>query len=212
MYLPAHFEETRVEVLHSLVRERPLGVLVTLGSAGLNADHIPFEIDTDPAPLGSLRGHVAKANPVWRECSAELEALIIFQGPQTYISPSWYPSKSLTGEVVPTYNYLVVHGYGEIRIIHDRQWLRDLVTRLTDRFEHGRSNRWHVSDAPASFIEKQLAAIVGIEIKLSRWIGKWKVGQNRSMDDRAGVVRALAERDDADSAAIARWVKEKSRE
>src|ERR671914_577459 len=138
MYLPAHFQETRVEVLHDLVRERPLGALVTLGSAGLNADHIPFEIAADPAPLGTLRGHVAKGNPLWRDFSSQLEALTIFQGAQAYVSPSWYPSKALTGEVVPTYNYLVVHGYGKMKIIHDRQWLRDLVTRLTDRFEDGR--------------------------------------------------------------------------
>jgi transcriptional regulator len=210
MYLPAHFEETRVEVLHDLLRARPLGALVTLSSAGLNADHVPFEIDANPAPLGRLRGHVAKANPLWRDFSPQLEALIIFQGAQAYVSPSWYPSKALTGEVVPTYNYLVVHGYGELKIINDREWLRDLVTRLTDRLEDGRGDRWRVADAPPSFIEKQLAAIVGIEIKLTRLVGKWKVSQNRSMDDRAGVARGLAERDDADSAAIARWVKEKS--
>jgi transcriptional regulator len=211
MYLPAHFDEPCVERLHELIRERPLGSLVVLSSAGLNANHIPFELDAAPAPLGTLRGHVAKANPVWRDFSPDVEALVIFQGPQAYVSPSWYPSKKITGEVVPTYNYLVVHGYGAIKIVHDGEWLRGLVTRLTERFEVGRDARWHVTDAPASFIDKQLGAIVGLEIALTKLTGKWKVSQNRSLDDRTGVVQGLTERGDAESAAIARWVKDKSR-
>lgn len=211
MYLPAHFYEPRVERLHELIRERPLGSLVVLSAAGLNANHIPFELDAAPAPLGTLRGHVAKANPVWRDFSLDVEALVIFQGPQAYVSPSWYPSKKTTGEVVPTYNYLVVHGYGAIKIVHDREWLRGLVTRLTERFEAGHAARWHVTDAPAPFIDKQLGAIVGLEIALTKLTGKWKVSQNRSLDDRAGVVQGLTERGDAESAAIARWVNDKSR-
>jgi transcriptional regulator len=211
MYLPAHFDEPCVERLHELIRERPLGSLVVLSSAGLNANHIPFELDAAPAPLGTLRGHVAKANPVWRDFSPDVEALVIFQGPQAYVSPSWYPSKKITGEVVPTYNYLVVHGYGAIKVVHDREWLRGLVTRLTERFETGRDARWHVTDAPASFIDTQLGAIVGLEIALTKLTGKWKVSQNRSLDDRAGVVQGLTGRGDAESAAIARWVKDKSR-
>jgi transcriptional regulator len=136
--------------------------------------------------------------------------LVIFHGPQAYISPSWYPSKEMTGEVVPTYNYLAVHGYGEIKIIHEREWLRALVTRLTDRFEANRAAPWRVSDAPAAFIDKQLGAIVGIEIPLTKLIGKWKVSQNRPAADRAGVVAGLSERNDADSLAIAWWVKRKA--
>jgi transcriptional regulator len=211
MYLPAHFHEAQVELLHGLIRQRPLGALVTLAAAGLNANHIPFEIDPEPAPLGTLRGHVAKANPVWHDFSAEIEALVIFQGAQAYVSPSWYPTKSTTGEVVPTYNYLVVHGYGAMKIIHDREWLRGLVTRLTDRFEAGRDARWQVTDAPAPFIDKQLAAIVGVEIALTKLTGKWKVSQNRPAEDRAGVVQGLSEGGDGESSAIARWVGEKSR-
>ena len=211
MYLPAHFHEPRVERLHELIRERPLGSLVVLSAAGLNANHIPFELDAAPAPLGTLRGHVAKANPVWRDFSRDVEALVIFLGPQAYVSPSWYPSKKITGEVVPTYNYLVVHGYGAIKIVHDREWLRGLVTRLTERFEAGRAARWHVTDAPAPFIDKQLGAIVGLEIALTKLSGKWKVSQNRSLDDRAGVVQGLTGGGDAESAAIARWMEDKSR-
>lgn len=210
MYIPAHFAESRIEVLHELIRERPLGVLVTLGAEGLSANHIPFEIAAEPEPFGTLRCHVARANPVWRDFALDYEALVIFTGPSTYISPSWYPTKEESGEVVPTYNYLVAHAYGPMKIIHDADWLRGLVTRLTQRFEAGRETPWQVTDAPAAFIEKQLGAIVGIEIPISKLIGKWKVSQNRPAQDRAGVVRALEEFDDADSAAIARWVKEKS--
>ena len=209
MYVPAHFDEPRIELLHRLIQERPLGTLVTLAGDGLNANHIPFEIDIEPAPFGTLRGHVARANPVWRDFSSAVEALVIFHGVQTYISPSWYPTKQATGEVVPTYNYLVTHGYGQMKIIHEREWLRALVTRLTNRFEAERAVPWHVTDAPPAFIDKQLGAIVGIEIALTKLIGKWKVSQNRPATDRDGVVKGLNERDDADSLAIARWVKGK---
>lgn len=209
MYVPAHFDEPRIELLHRLIRARPLGTLVTLAGDGLNANHIPFEIDIEPAPFGTLRGHVARANPVWRDFSSAVEALVIFHGVQTYISPSWYPTKQATGEVVPTYNYLVTHGYGQMKIIHEREWLRALVTRLTNRFEAERAVPWHVTDAPPAFIDKQLGAIVGIEIALTKLIGKWKVSQNRPATDRDGVVKGLNERDDADSLAIARWVKDK---
>ena len=210
MYVPAHFTESRVEVLHELIRGRPLGVLVTLGADGLSANHVPFEIAPEPKPFGSLRCHVARANPVWRDFTPDYEALVIFTGPSTYVSPSWYPTKNQSGEVVPTYNYLVAHVYGTMKIIHDAEWLRGLVTRLTQRFEAGREAPWQVTDAPAAFIEKQLGAIVGIEIPITKLVGKWKVSQNRPPQDREGVARALGELDDTDSATIAHWVKEKS--
>ena len=120
MYLPKHFEETRVEILHGLIRAQPLGALVTLMPGGLDADHIPFEVDPEPAPFGTLRGHVARANPVWRDASRDAEALVIFQGPGAYISPSWYPTKKETAKVVPTWNYVVVHAHGALRVIDDR--------------------------------------------------------------------------------------------
>lgn len=210
MYLPEHFAEPHIDRLHQLIAEHPLGTLVTLTADGLEANHLPFELDAEPPPFGTLRGHVARANPVWRKFNRNLEVLIIFGGPQAYISPSWYPSKDSTGEVVPTYNYLAVHGYGEMSIIHDREWLRALVTRLTNRFESGRASPWRVSDAPGAFIDKQLGAIVGIEIPLTKLIGKWKVSQNRPAADRAGVVTGLGERNDKDSSTIALWVKRKA--
>ena len=210
MYLPSHFEETRIDVLQELVRQYPLGSLVTLGAKGLNANHIPFELDAAPAPYGTLRGHVARANPVWRDYDPAFEALVIFHGPQVYISPSWYETKKETGEVVPTYNYAVVHAYGRLRIVEDRAWLRGLVARLTERFEGGRAAPWQVSDAPQDFIDKQLGAIVGIEIEVSKMLGKWKASQNRPATDRAGVAEALGAAADADSLAMAQMIKERS--
>jgi len=208
VYLPKHFEETRVEVLHALIREYPLGTLVTLGADGLNANHIPIEIDPEPAPLGTLRGHVARANPVWRDAVADVEALVVFQGPTAYVSPSWYPSKRETGKVVPTYNYAVVHAYGRLHSVEDPAWLRHLVERLTSRFEAGRAEPWQVADAPESYIDAQLRAIVGIEIPITRLLGKWKVSQNRSAPDRAGVVHGLEGDADPDAAEIARLVEQ----
>lgn len=184
MYLPSHFEETRIDVLHQVIRHRPLATLVTLGADGLSANHIPFELDSAPAPLGTLRCHVARANPVWRDYSLDTEALVIFHGPQVYISPSWYETKNQSGEVVPTYNYAVVHAYGSLKIVDDRDWLRGLVTRLTERFESASAAPWRVSDAPAPFIDKQLTAIVGIEIAITKLTGKWKASQNRPAQDR----------------------------
>ena len=210
MYLPGHFEETRIEVLHQLMRERPLATLVTLGAAGLSANHLPIEVDAAPAPNGTLRCHVARANPVWRDYSLDTEALVIFQGAQAYISPSWYETKKQSGEVVPTYNYAVVHASGALGIIEDRAWLRGLVTRLTERFESASAAPWRVSDAPPDFIDKQLGAIVGIEITVTRLAGKWKVSQNRPAQDRAGVVEALGDSVGADSLAMAQMIKERS--
>lgn len=191
MYLPKHFEETRIEVLHGLVRKYPLGTLVTQTAAGLEANHIPFEIDPEPAPFGTLRAHVARANPVWRDTRPGVEALAIFQGPDTYISPSWYPTKRETGKVVPTWNYAVVHASGIPRFIEDKEWLRAFVRRLTDRHEAQRPEPWKITDAPPEFIDRQLGAIVGLEIPIARMVGKWKVSQNRPSRDRAGVVEGL---------------------
>jgi transcriptional regulator len=201
MYLPKHFEETRIDVLHGLIHEHPLGALVTLTPRGLDANHIPFEVDPAPAPLGTLRGHVARANPVWRELARDVDALVIFQGPGTYVSPAWYPTKQQTAKVVPTWNYAVVHAHGALRVIEDRAWLRDFVTALTDRHEAARPDRWRVTDAPADYIEAQLGAIVGLELTITRLVGKWKMSQNRPAQDRAGVEEALR-RDGGDAGRV----------
>jgi len=188
MYLPVHFEEKRVEVLHGLVRSHPLGLLVTHGQAGLQANNIPFLIDPGPGPLGTLRAHVARANPVWREGG---EALVVFQGPQAYVSPGWYASKAEHGKVVPTWNYVTVQARGTLRAVDDAAWLHALVTRLTGVHEAPQARPWAVADAPPVYIDTMLRAIVGIEIELVALAGKWKVSQNRSAADRAGVVTGL---------------------
>jgi transcriptional regulator len=197
MYQPSHFEEKRPEVLRQLMLAHPLGVLITLGPQGLNADHIPMEFDPEPLPYGKLRCHVARANPLWREHSKEVEALVVFQGPSAYVSPSWYPSKQETGKVVPTYNYAVVHAYGTLRVVDDPEWLRALVDRLTRKNEAAQPQPWNVADAPEDYIQSMLRAIVGIEIEVSRLSGKWKTSQNRSLADRAGVARGLSKMGDA---------------
>jgi transcriptional regulator len=209
MYLPSHFEEKRPEVLHQLIREHPLGALVTLGREGLNANHVPFEFDPEPAPFGTLRAHVARSNPVWQDFSKDVEALVVFQGAQAYISPSWYASKKEGGKVVPTYNYMVVHAYGAMRVIDDPAWVLGLVERLTDRHEAGRAGRWKVTDAPRDYIDKMLAAIVGIEIPVSKLIGKWKVSQNQPQANREGVVNGLREIGDDNAAEMARAVSDR---
>jgi transcriptional regulator len=191
MYLPAHFREDDVAALHALIRDHSLATLVTLGPEGLVANHIPMVIDPDPAPWGTLRGHVARANPVWQSAAPGVDALAIFVGPQGYVTPSWYATKRETGKVVPTWNYVAVHAYGPLRAVDDTRWLREFVTRLTARHEAGREPRWQVSDAPDDYIERQLKGIVGIEIPVTRFEGKWKVSQNREAADRAGVVAGL---------------------
>src|SRR6185436_13722196 len=210
MYLPAQFEETRVEELHALIRAHPLGTLITLSPSGLEANHIPFEVHPEPGPFGTLRAHVARANPVWREFSADAGALVVFHGPSAYITPSWYAAKQETGKVVPTYNYAVVHAHGPLRAIEDRDWLRALVGRLTDRFEAPREAPWQVTDAPAQFVDNLLGAIIGLEIPITRMSGKWKMSQNRPAVDLAGIVEGLRDTGDPASQAVAEQVKQRN--
>ncbi len=202
MYLPAAFEETRVEVLHHFIRAHAFGAMVTHSTAGLTANHIPFEFDPDPAPFGTLRAHIARANSVWRDVPPDSDVMVIFQGPQAYITPNWYATKQETGKVVPTFNYAVVHAHGPFRTIEDPAWLRSLVTRLTDAYEPG-PHPWKVSDAPDEFVKAMLRAIVGVEIPITRLLGKWKVSQNRPPADRIGVREGLRAAGDPASAIMA---------
>lgn len=197
MYVPKHFKEERPEVMHQLMRSYPFGTLVTMNFDGPEASHLPFVLDIAPPPYGTLRGHIARANPQWSNLSPDVEALVIFQGPQAYISPSWYATKQETGKVVPTWNYAVVHAYGKLRIMHDQRWLLDHVEQLTNQQESGRKKSWKVSDAPVDFTNKLLHAIVGIELEVSRLIGKWKLGQNRPLADQTGVMKGLSADGDA---------------
>ena len=202
MYQVGAFREERIDVMHALMRNHRLVTLVTVNDGVPEANHLPLLIDPEPSPHGTLRGHVARANPVWRQAGGQ-EVLAIFQGPQAYVTPSWYPSKRETGQVVPTWNYAVVHAYGSLVVREDREWLRNLVTRLTDQQEAGLPQPWRVDDAPADYLERMLGAIVGIEIPLTRLIGKWKVSQNRNGADRNGVVEGLEQLDDAQAQAMA---------
>jgi transcriptional regulator len=194
MYTPASFREERLDVLHGLIAAHPLGALVRHDADGLCADHLPFEIaaPTPEAPFGILRAHVARANPLWRAAGGADECMVLFQGPHAYITPAWYAEKQRSGKEVPTFNYAVVHAHGPLRAIDDAAWLLGLVERLTSRHEAGLATPWRVSDAPADYIGKLLKAIVGIEIPLTRITGKWKLGQNRSMQDQASMAQGLA--------------------
>jgi transcriptional regulator len=208
MYVPSHFEETRVDVLHELIRTRPFATLVVSTSEGLEATHIPLELTADATPFGTLRGHVARANPIWRHASRGAPALAIFQGPASYVTPAWYASKRDHGRVVPTWNYTAVHAHGPLHSIEDPVWLRGLVERLTERHEAGRAEPWKVSDAPADFVQQMLRAIVGLEIPIARLLGKWKWSQNRDAKDREGVARGLLDQGGEAAVEMAALVRE----
>jgi transcriptional regulator len=158
---------------------------------GLEAVHLPLLLDGSRGPYGVLQGHVARANTIWQEAGDGMEALAIFQGPQHYISPNWYASKREHGKVVPTWNYAIVHARGPMKWIHDRQWLRTFLDEITKTHEQTQTHPWQVTDAPADYIERMLEAIVGFEIPISSIAGKWKLSQNRSAADRAGVIAGL---------------------
>lgn len=209
MYQPAHHREDRLEIQHGLIRAFPLGTLVTKGASGLEANHVPFLLDPDRSKLGTLRAHIARANPLWKDLDPGADALVIFQGPERYITPSWYETKRETGKVVPTWNYAAVHAHGCVSVIEDEGWLRQQIADLTAFFESGRAQPWAVTDAPESFVAAMARGIVGIEIEIARIEGKWKVSQNRPEADRRGVVAGLradgAEPDRAMAALVAEF-------
>jgi transcriptional regulator len=205
MYLPTHFEETRAPVLHALLRQHPLGLLITVDADGVPvANPIPFLLDAQRGEHGTLVGHVARANPVWR--AAGQGALVVFQGPQGYISPNGYPGKAEHGKVVPTWNYATVQARGTLHALDDAAAAHALVSRLTDTHEARQTRPWAVADAPDDYIASMLKAIVCIEIPLTALVGKYKLSQNRSAADRAGLEAALQA--DAEPAAhtLAAWM------
>ncbi|AKM31742.1 transcriptional regulator [Pandoraea faecigallinarum] len=207
MYQPAAFTENRPEVLHDLIRSHPLGLLVSAGSQGLIADAIPFLVYAGEGEFGTLRGHLARANPHGEALRDVDDCLIAFTGPQGYITPSWYVAKAEHGKVVPTWNYAAVHVWGKPRVIDDAAWLRRLVGDLTQSQEQGRAAPWAVEDAPEDYVNGMLRAIVGVEIPIRRIEGKFKMSQNRPMPDRVGVVdglRAQGPQSEALAALVAR--------
>ena len=188
MYVPPHFREDRIDELQGLIRSAGLATLVSMTADGLIASHAPLMLEPDPAPFGTLIGHLAKANP---HAVAGLETLVIFHGPDGYISPSFYAAKQEHGKVVPTWNYTAIHAYGTLEVFDDPVRLLDVVTRLTNRHEAVRAEPWAVSDAPADFVASMLRGIVGISLLITRLEGKVKMSQNRSAADQAGVVAGL---------------------
>ena len=191
MYLPEHFKEDRLPVLHEAIRLSGLATLVSLSPGGLIASHVPMLLDPEPAPYGTLRGHVARANRQWRDAARDVQSLAIFMGPDAYVTPSWYATKRESGKVVPTWNYVAIHAYGTIAFFDNPDRLLALVTRLTEVHEGKRAAPWAVSDAPADYIRGRLKAIVGFELPIACLEGKWKMSQNQPAENRAGVVEGL---------------------
>lgn len=199
MYTPSYFREMRVEALHRLIRDYPFATVVVQTPDGLSANHLPFERVGDV-----LHGHVAGGNELVRMDGAEV--LLIFRGPDGYISPNWYPSKHETGREVPTWNYAVVHVHGRLKVIKNAQWLRRLLETLTDHHEAGQSQPWHVGDAPEDHITSSLRGIVGLEVAIERIEGKFKLSQNHPDGNRAGVIEGLRQRDADGDRELAEWM------
>ena len=193
MYVPPHYRESRAEVLHGFIRRHPLATLVARTTQGLEANHVPMELLADAGSI-RLRGHLARANPLWREAIVQEPVLAIFTGADGYVSPSWYPSKREHGRVVPTWNYATVHARGSIRFVGEAVWLRAQVEALTDAQERGRTQPWRVGDAPEDYVAAMLRAIVGFEIEVSGLEGKFKSSQNKDAGDRAGVAAGFTAR------------------
>jgi transcriptional regulator len=204
MYIPKHFEETRHEALHAMIASNPLATLVTFADGQLNANHIPMILD---AETGILRAHIARANSLWKSFNEDLGCMAIFQGPAHYISPLYYPSKLETEKVVPTWNYAVVHVHAKLTVIDDAAWILNQITDLTSKQEAARETPWKVSDAPSDYVEKLLGALIGLELKIERIEGKWKLSQNQKPQDHQGVIDGLLQENHLSAATMAAWVK-----
>jgi len=191
MYLPKHHEETRIDVIDRLIRSHPLASLVTTGTSGLFATHLPMVLHRSNDERAVLHGHLSRANNQWKEFSPEIQALAIFSGPEHYITPNWYPEKQISGKVVPTWNYAVVHAYGPLRVIQDSEWLLAHLHSLTDANEASQTMPWSVNDAPKDFIASLMNGIVGVELAIGRLEGKWKVSQNQTAQTRSSVQQGL---------------------
>jgi transcriptional regulator len=202
MYVPDHFRVEDLAQMHALMRGRPFAALVSAGSAGLYASHLPTVLK-DEGTYGTIECHLARGNPHWRELAEGGEALMIFTGPEGYITPNWYPTKAETGKVVPTWNYAVVHAYGRPEVKDDRDWLRRHVGELVDQQERTEAMPWKLSDAPDSYIDVMTRGIVGFRFEITRLQGKWKMSQNRQTQDWEGVVQGLEARASGDDLEIA---------
>ena len=207
MYLPKHFAETDVAAMHALMRAHPLATVVHSGPQGLVANHLPLHLSAEPAPNGCLQGHVARANTLWKEAGPDAQVLVIFNGPEHYISPSSYASKARDGRVVPTWTYIAVHAHGSIEAFDAQEELLDHVGRLTSQNEEKRAEPWAVTDAPEKYLDAMTRAIVGIRMRVERIEGSWKLNQHKSDADRAGVVSGLAAEERAGAHAVSAQMK-----
>ncbi|TVV43175.1 FMN-binding negative transcriptional regulator [Thalassolituus sp. C2-1] len=207
MYVPNHFKEDDIGKLQQYIRDYGFGLLIVADDCGIEANHVPFHLSSeDDGSLGQLQCHLARSNPVWQRLQDGARVLAVFQGPDAYVSPSWYETKVETGRVVPTWNYLAVHVEGSARIIEDSTWLKHHLHRLTDQHESSMSNPWSVDDAPVEFTERLVKAIVGVEIKIKTLTGKLKASQNQTEKNRAGVKVGLEARDGANNRAMAKFI------
>ena len=206
MNVSNQFKETDIDILQELIKSNSLGTWITSKEDELEVNHIPFILDEAQGKYGVLRGHVSIANPVWKSLPTAKQSIVVFQGPQAYITPSWYASKQEHGKVVPTWNYVVVHAHGRPSAIRDEAWLLDHLSALTDYYESTQAQPWKVSDAPENYINKMQKAIVGIEIPIESLVGTWKTSQNKNQPDKAGIIEGLRASDDSESLEMASHV------
>jgi len=207
MYVPSAFREDDLATLHVQIEQTPLAMLVSQGDKGLQASHLPLLLTRTEGERGTLHGHFARANPQWRSLADGTEVLVIFPGPEAYVSPSYYPSKTEHGKQVPTWNYIAVHAYGRAEVYDEPERLRQLVSRLSDRHEQGRAQPWSVDDAPAEYLDTMLRAIVGFALPIERIEGKWKLSQNKDERDSSGVRASLAASPHTNEQALAQRMK-----
>lgn len=205
MHVQSSFEETRTAVLHDLIRRHPLATFISAQNKEIVVNHFPLILSAHGGNLGVLNGHIPRTNPIWQKF-AEGEVVAVFQGPESYVTPSWYPSKQRHGKVVPTWNYVVVHAHGRPTAIHDPGWLIEHLNQMTDQHEAPRKQPWKVSDAPEKFVDQMVRGLVGIELPISSIVGKWKVSQNRTVEDRRGVAAGLRSAGDDQALAMERLV------
>jgi len=208
MYLPKAFEETRLTVLHDLIKSHSLGTWVSANETELDVHHVPFILDVKRGEFGTLLGHVSRGNPIWQTPAGPLPDVVVFRGPQTYVTPSWYPSKHQHGKAVPTWNYAVVTIHGQPEFIEDPTWLYEHLRDLTAEHEAAQALPWKIEDAPSDFTEKLLAAVVGVKIEIRRIEGKWKTNQNRQEADKIGVIAGLLAQGNDEAVAMASLVKQ----
>lgn len=206
MYQPPLFRVDKIELMHEFMLAYPFATVISTQEGVISADHLPLAIHPELSEKGTIRAHIAKGNPLWLKRDSFMEVLVIFHGPQAYITPSLYPSKKQHGKVVPTWNYAIVHAYGELRFIDDEEWILEHLIELTKREESDRPETWKVSDAPDHYIAKQMKGIVGIEIQITKLEGKWKVSQNKDDQDRAGVQGGLELEQDPNAIAISQLI------